>query len=448
MLDNFFNFKENGTDYKTEIIAGITTFLAMAYILGVNPGMLADGGMPATGVFFSTALSSGIACIIMGLVSKYPVGLAPGMGLNALFTYTIILEMGNSWETALAAVFVASIIFLIITISGLREVILNMIPVDLKLGIGAGIGFYLAFLGLKGAGIIVANPSTYVSMGSLISAPALLALIGVIITLILFVRDVPASVFIGLIVTAIIGLIFTALGFGTGPETAALMPTVPTQIVSINVDTSLVFGFVKGFGQLFSNIPNLIMILFSIVFVTFFDTTGTLISLGRQCGFIDEDGQAVGIEKAFLSDAVGGIIGSIVGTSTVTAFVESATGIGLGGRTGLAAVVTGILFLLSVFFAPAVLALFTSSVTAAALLIVGILMIVQLKEVNWDNLVIASSVFITIIMMILTYSISKGIAWGFVVYAIASIASGKTKEIGWGIFVLAIVFAIYLFFGL
>ena len=448
MLDNFFNFKENGTDYKTEIIAGITTFLAMAYILGVNPGMLADGGMPATGVFFSTALSSGIACIIMGLVSKYPVGLAPGMGLNALFTYTIILEMGNSWETALAAVFVASIIFLIITISGLREVILNMIPVDLKLGIGAGIGFYLAFLGLKGAGIIVANPSTYVSMGSLISAPALLALIGVIITLILFVRDVPASVFIGLIVTAIIGLIFTALGFGTGPETAALMPTVPTQIVSINVDTSLVFGFVKGFGQLFSNIPNLIMILFSIVFVTFFDITGTLISLGRQCGFIDEDGQAVGIEKAFLSDAVGGIIGSIIGTSTVTAFVESATGIGLGGRTGLAAVVTGILFLLSVFFAPAVLALFTSSVTAAALLIVGILMIVQLKEVNWDNLVIASSVFITIIMMILTYSISKGIAWGFVVYAIASIASGKTKEIGWGIFVLAIVFAIYLFFGL
>lgn len=448
MLDNFFNFKENGTDYKTEIIAGITTFLAMAYILGVNPGMLADGGMPATGVFFSTALSSGIACIIMGLVSKYPVGLAPGMGLNALFTYTIILEMGNSWETALAAVFVASIIFLIITISGLREVILNMIPVDLKLGIGAGIGFYLAFLGLKGAGVIVANPSTYVSMGSLISAPALLALIGVIITLILFVRDVPASVFIGLIVTAIIGLIFTALGFGTGPETAALMPTVPTQIVSINVDTSLVFGFVKGFGQLFSNIPNLIMILFSIVFVTFFDTTGTLISLGRQCGFIDEDGQAVGIEKAFLSDAVGGIIGSIVGTSTVTAFVESATGIGLGGRTGLAAVVTGILFLLSVFFAPAVLALFTSSVTAAALLIVGILMIVQLKEVNWDNLVIASSVFITIIMMILTCSISKGIAWGFVVYAIASIASGKTKEIGWGIFVLAIVFAIYLFFGL
>ena len=445
MLDNFFDFKENGTDFKTEIIAGITTFLAMAYILGVNPAMLADGGMPATGVFFATALSSGIACIIMGLVSKYPVGLAPGMGLNALFTYTIILTMGNTWETALAAVFISSIIFLLITISGLREAILNIIPVDLKLGIGAGIGFFLAFIGLKGAGIIVADPSTYVAMGSLVSAPALLALIGIVVTLILYVRQVPASVFIGLVVTAVIGLIFTAVGFGTGDM---LMPAVPSQIISTNVDTSLLFGFVKGFGQLFSNIPNLIMMLFSLVFVTFFDTTGTLISLGRQCGFIDENGQAQGIEKAFLSDAIGGIVGSMVGTSTVTAYVESATGIGLGGRTGLTAVVTGILFLLSIFFAPVVLALFTSSVTAAALVIVGILMIAQLKEVDWENLVVAASVFMTIIMMLLTYSISLGIAWGFVIYALATIATGKFKEMSWGIWVLVIVFAVYLFFGL
>ena len=194
MLDNFFNFKENGTDFKTEIIAGITTFLAMAYILGVNPSMLADGGMPATGVFFATAIASGIACIIMGLVSKYPVGLAPGMGLNALFTYTIILTMGNTWETALAAVFVSSIIFLIITISGVREAILNIIPVDLKLGIGAGIGFFLAFIGLKGAGIIVADPSTFVGMGSLMAPPALLALIGIVLTLVLYVRKVPEPI--------------------------------------------------------------------------------------------------------------------------------------------------------------------------------------------------------------------------------------------------------------
>lgn len=445
MLDNIFNLKENGTNFKTEIIAGITTFLAMAYILGVNPTMLADGGMPATGVFFATALSSGIACIIMGLVSKYPVGLAPGMGLNALFTYTIILSMGNHWETALAAVFVSSIIFVIITVSGLREAILNIIPVDLKLGIGAGIGFFLAFLGLKGAGIIVDDPSTLVSMGTLLSAPALLALIGILITLIFYVKKVPAAVFFGLVITAILGSIFTLFGFGTGD---VLMPTLPKQIISTNLDTSLLFGFTRGFGQLFSNIPNLIMMVFSLVFVTFFDSTGTLISLGRQCGFIDENGEAKGIEKAFLSDAIAGMIGSMCGTSTVTAYVESAIGVGLGGRTGLTAIVTGILFLLSIFFAPVVLSLFTSPVTAAALVIVGILMIAQLKEINWDNLVVASSAFMTIIMMILTYSISLGIAWGFVTYAIATIATGKFREMNWGIWLLAIVFLIYLFFGL
>ncbi|MBQ2665252.1 NCS2 family permease [Methanobrevibacter sp.] len=445
MLDNFFKLKENGTDFKTEILAGITTFLAMAYILGVNPVILADGGMPATGVFFATAVASGIACIIMGLVAKYPVGLAPGMGLNALFTYTIILTMGNTWETALAAVFISSIIFLIITVSGLREAILNIIPLDLKLGIGAAIGFFLAFLGLKGAGIIVSDPSTYVAMGSLVAAPALLALIGVIITLILYVRKFPAAVFVGLVITAIIGVIFTALGYGTGD---ILMPAVPAQFITTSFDLSLFAGFTRGFGQLFTNIPNLIMMLFSLVFVTFFDTTGTLMALGRQCGFIDEEGQAVGIENAFLADAVGGIVGAIFGTSTVTAYVESATGIGLGGKTGLTAIVTGILFILSIFFAPLVLGLFTSPVTCAALVIVGILMIVQLKEVEWDNLVVAASVFITIIMMILTYSISLGIAWGFVIYAIGSLASGKIKELGWGMWILVIVFIIYLFFGL
>ena len=445
MVGNFFNFKEKGTDLKTEVMAGVTTFLAMAYILGVNPSMLANGGMPATGVLFATALASGISCIIMGLLSMYPVGLAPGMGLNALFTYTIILTMGNSWETALAAVFVSSIVFLLITISGLRGAILNVIPVDLKLGISAGIGFFLAFLGLKSCGIVVSDPSTYVTMGSLLSAPALLALIGIVITLILHVREVPAAVFFGLIITAVIGLVFSLLGFGTGD---VLMPAVPKQVISMNIDTSLLFAFTKGFNQLFSNIPNLLMMVFSLVFVSFFDTTGTLIPLGKQCGFIDENGQIQGINNAFLSDAIGGIIGSICGTSTVTAYVESATGISLGGRTGLVAIVTGILFILSIFFAPLILSLFTSSVTAAALVIVGTLMISQLKDVNWDNFVVASSVFVTIIMMLLTYSISLGIAWGFLIYAIATIASGKFKEMGWGIWILVIVFVTYLFFGL
>ena len=445
MFDSFFKFDENGTDYKTEIIAGITTFLAMAYILGVNPSMLVEGGMPATAVFFSTAIASGIACIIMGLVAKFPVGLAPGMGLNALFTYTIILEMGSSWEAALAAVFISSIIFLIITVSGLREAILNVIPIDLKLGIGAGIGFFLAFLGFKGAGIVVSDSSTLVAMGNLLAPSTILALIGMLITLVFHIKKIPAAVFFGMLITAVLGVIFSFLGFGTGNP---LMPSIPAQVISVNFDMSLFGGFLRGFGQLFSNIPNLFMMVFSLLFVTFFDTAGTLMSLGRQCGFIDEEGQAVGIENAFLSDAVGGIVGSICGTSTVTAFVESATGIGMGAKTGLAAIVTGILFLLSVFIAPLILSLFTPSVTAAALVIVGFLMMAQLDDVHWGNQVIAASVFMTIIMMILSYSISLGIAWGFLAYFVGSIAEGRYKEIGWEMYVLVIVFLVYLFFGL
>ena len=421
MFDSFFKFDENGTDYKTEIIAGITTFLAMAYILGVNPSMLVEGGMPATAVFFSTAIASGIACIIMGLVAKFPVGLAPGMGLNALFTYTIILEMGSSWEAALAAVFISSIIFLIITVSGLREAILNVIPIDLKLGIGAGIGFFLAFLGFKGAGIVVSDSSTLVAMGNLLAPSTILALIGMLITLVFHIKKMPAAVFFGMVITAVLGVIFSFLGFGTGNP---LMPSIPAQVISVNFDMSLFGGFLRGFGQLFSNIPNLFMMVFSLLFVTFFDTTGTLMSLGRQCGFIDEEGQAVGIENAFLSDAVG------------------------GAKTGLAAIVTGILFLLSVFIAPLILSLFTPSVTAAALVIVGFLMMAQLDDVHWGNQVIAASVFMTIIMMILSYSISLGIAWGFLAYFVGSIAEGRYKEIGWEMYVLVIVFLVYLFFGL
>ena len=287
MLNKFFKLDENNTDLKTELLAGLTTFLAMAYILGVNPTMLAEGGMPATGVFFATALASGVSCIIMGLISKYPVGLAPGMGMNALFTYTIILTMGNTWETALAAVFVSSIIFLLITISGLREAILNALPFDLKLAIGAGIGFFLAFIGLKGAGIIVADPATLVGMGTILSAPALLAVIGILLTLVLYIKKVPAAVFLGLVITAILGVIFTLAGFGAGDP---IMPAIPTEFISFSFDTSVVGAFATGFTQLFSNIPNLIMILFSLLFVTFFDTTGTLIPLANQCGFIDENG--------------------------------------------------------------------------------------------------------------------------------------------------------------
>ncbi len=445
MLDNFFKLKENGTDYKTEIIGGITSFLAMAYILGINPTMLSQTGMPATGIFFATAIASGIACIVMGLLSIYPVGLAPGMGVNALFTYTIVFNMNYSWEAGLAAVFLSNIIFLIITVSKIREAILNIIPTDLKLGIGAGIGFYLAFIGLTASGIIEAHPTTYLTLGNLFTPAVLLAILGIFISLILYLKQVQSAVFIGMIITATIGLVMTFSGFGTGNE---LMPSLPEHAITTTFDLSLFGGFARGFGELFSDIPNLIILLFTLVFISFFDATGTLISLSRQCGFVNEEGEIKGIGKALLSTALGGIIGSIFGTSTITAYIESATGIGVGSKTGLTAIVIGILFILSIFISPLILSLFTTSVTTAALIIVGILIIGQLKDINWDDLVVTSSVFITILMMILTYSISLGMAWGLITYAVGKIATGKFKEINLGIYALAIVFGIYIFFGL
>ncbi|MBE6498739.1 MAG: NCS2 family permease [Methanobrevibacter sp.] len=446
MFNKLFKLDENKTDFKTELLAGITTFLAMSYILGVNPGMLSATGMSLSGVFIATALASGIACILMGLIANYPVGLAPGMGLNALFTYTIVLGMGLSWQAALAAVLLSSIIFLIITIIGLREAILNAIPKDLKLAIGAGIGFFLAFLGLANAGIIISDPATIVALGSVSSAPVLLALIGVAITLVLYVRKIPAAVFLGLVITAILGIIMTALGYGAGAE--AVMPAIPTEWISFNLDFSVFGGFAQGFTELFKNIPTLIIIIFSLLFVTFFDTTGTLIPLAKECGYEKEDGTTEGINRAFISDAIGGIVGAIFGSSTVTAYVESATGIGLGGRTGLTAIITGILFLLSVFIAPTILSLFTSSVTTAALVTVGILMFVQIRDIEWDNLAIVASVFMTIIMMVLSYSISLGIAFGFITYTIVAAATGKAKELNPLVWVLFIVFILYLVFGL
>ena len=327
----------------------------------------------------------------------------------------------------------------------MREAILNAIPKDLKLAIGAGIGFFLAFLGLANAGVVIADPSTIISLGDVTAIPVLLALIGVVVTLVLYVRKVPAAVFIGLVFTAVLGVIASLIGLAPAD---AVMPAIPAQWVSTSLDFSVIGGFLSGFGELFKNIPSLIIILFSLLFVTFFDTTGTLIPLAKECGFEKEDGTTEGINRAFISDALGGIIGAVLGSSTVTAYVESATGIGLGGRTGLTAIVTGILFLLSVFFAPTVLALFTSSVTTAALVIVGILMFVQIKDIQWDDISIVAAVFMTIIMMILSYSISLGIAFGFITYAIAAIASGKAKELNPIVWVLFIVFLIYLVFGL
>ena len=437
-MEKLFHLKEHGTNVKTEILAGITTFLAMAYILAVNPAILGQAHMSHQGVFLATAISAGVTSIFMGLMANYPVSLAPGMGVNALFTYTIVGQMGLSPEGALACVFVSGIIFVIITVTNIRRMIINAIPAQLKLAIGAGIGFFVAFVGLKNAGIVVASESTFVALGNLKNPTVLLALFGIIITLVLLVKNKPAAVFYGLIITAVVGVVFGSI-FGLKG-----MPQLPTKVVSVNFDFSLVGAFARGFNDMVTH-PQCIVAIFSLLFVDFFDTAGTLVAVASKADLIDENGELVNVERALLADAVGTVFGSMIGTSTVTSFVESTSGVGVGGRTGLTACTTGICFLLTVFFYP-VLSMITDAVTAPALVIVGILMASQLKDIKWDNLIFAASGFVTIIFMILGYSISNGIALGFIVYVISMIATGQAKDINKMVWVLFLLFIAYFAF--
>ena len=437
-MEKLFHLKEHGTNVKTEILAGITTFLAMAYILAVNPAILGQAHMSHQGVFLATAISAGVTSIFMGLMANYPVSLAPGMGVNALFTYTIVGQMGLSPEGALACVFVSGIIFVIITVTNIRRMIINAIPAQLKLAIGAGIGFFVAFVGLKNAGIVVASESTFVALGNLKDPTVLLALFGIIITLVLLVKNKPAAVFYGLIITAVVGVVFGSI-FGLKG-----MPQLPSKVVSVNFDFSLVGAFARGFNEMISH-PQCIVAIFSLLFVDFFDTAGTLVAVASKADLIDENGELVNVERALLADAVGTVFGSMIGTSTVTSFVESTSGVGVGGRTGLTACTTGIYFLLTVFFYP-VLSMITDAVTAPALVIVGILMASQLKDIKWDNLIFAASGFVTIIFMILGYSISNGIALGFIVYVISMIATGQAKNINKMVWVLFLLFIAYFAF--
>lgn len=434
-MEKYFKINEKGSSVKTEILAGITTFLAMAYILGVNPSVLSAAGMSPTAVFTATAISAGVASIIMGLIANYPVSLAPGMGVNALFAYTVCGAMGYSWQAALAAVFISGVIFVIISVTGVRKAIINAIPVQMKFAIGAGIGFFIAFIGFKNAGIIVASDATFVSIGNLAEPTVLLALFGLLVTIALVVKKVPAGVFVGMIVTAVVGLILGAFGIEG-------MPAVH-QVVSFNLDFSAAGQFTTGFGKLFSHPFQAIVILFSFLFVDFFDTAGTLISVGNSCGLVNEKGELENAERALLADAVGTVIGSCLGTSTVTSFVESTSGVGVGGRTGLTAVTTGILFLLATIFSPFILSIAKNAVTAPALIVVGIMMAQQLGNIHWDDIVIAAAAFTTVIMMVLMYSISDGIACGFIVYTIGMFASGRRKELNPIVYVLDLLFVIY-----
>ena len=436
MLEKLFHLKDKKTNVKTELIAGLTTFLAMAYILAVNPSILGQSGMDVHSVFMATAISAGIASILMGVLANYPVALAPGMGVNALFTYTVVLTMGYSWQAALASVFISGIVFLIISVTGLRKMVINAIPKQLKLAIGAGIGFFIAFVAFMNSGIIVASSSTGVTLGDLTQPTVLLAIVGILITIALVIKKVPAAVFVGMVITAVIGLILGFMGFEG-------MPSLPEQFITTDFSMVTFGAFAQGFGELFADPFNAFVIIFSFLFVDFFDTAGTLVAVGNRCGLVNEEGELENGEKALLADSIGTVVGAALGTSTVTSFVESSSGVEVGGRTGLTSCTTGILFFLSILISPIVLSTATSAVTAPALVVVGMLMAQQLGGIEWDDFIWAASGFVTVIVMILSYSIANGIALGFITYGVAMLASGKAKKVSPIIWILDIIFILY-----
>ena len=449
-LDKIFHLKENKTDVRTEVIAGVTTFMTMAYILAVNPNILSASGMDRGAVFTATALSAFIATCLMALLSNYPFVLAPGMGLNAYFTYTVVLGMGYSWQQALAAVFVEGLIFILLSLTNVREAIFNSIPMNLKHAVSVGIGLFIAFIGLQNAKIVVNNDSTLVGVFSFKSAvkdgtfntmgiTVLLALIGILVTAILLVKNIKGSILWGILITWGLGIICQFAGlYVPNPETGffSLLPdfsngiSVPSMAPTfMKMDFSIVFSL------------DFVVIMFAFLFVDMFDTLGTLIGVASKADMLDKDGKLPKIKGALLSDAVGTSVGAVCGTSTVTTFVESASGVAEGGRTGLTAIVAAILFGLSLFLSPIFLAI-PSFATAPALIVVGFLMLTSITKIDFNDYTEAIPCFIAIIAMPFMYSISEGIAMGVISYVVINLVAGKAKEkkISVLMYVLAVLF--------
>ena len=424
-LDNYFGISKNNTNVKTEFVAGLTTFMTMAYILIVNPSILSAAGMDSGAVFTATALAAVVSTLIMGIYAKLPFAQAPGMGLNAFFAYTIVLGMGYSYQFALTAVLLEGIIFIFLTLFNVREAIVDSIPENIKKAISVGIGLFIALVGLQGAGVIVHPESggTILELGNITSGSGLLAIIGILITGILYVRNVKGALFIGMLITAIIGI---PLG----------VTNVPTSIVSMPPSLSpILFKF--EWHNIFS--LDMVIVLFTLLFMDMFDTIGTLVGVATKAKMLDENGKVPNIKKALFSDAIGTTLGACMGTSTVSTFVESASGVAEGGRTGLTAVSTALMFLLSLFFAP-VFGAITSAVTCSALVLVGLFMIEPIKEIELNDFTEAIPAFLTIIMMPLAYSISDGIVFGVVSYIVLKIFGGKAKDISVTTVVIGIIF--------
>lgn len=438
-MEKIFKLKEHNTTVKTEVIAGLTTFFAMAYIIFVNPGMLSATGMDFNAVMIATCLSAALGTLLTAFMANVPFAQAPGMGLNAFFTYSLCLGMGIPWQTALALVFISGIIFLVIAISPLRSWVIASIPASLKKAIGAGIGLFIALIGMLNVGIVTAD-ANLLSLGNITHGPALVALIGLALTGILMAYKVKGAIFIGIIATTIIGFIIP------NPATGTMVTTLPGEITFQGLGAlSATFGkaFTEGFGGLAAvgALP-VITALITLIICDMFDTVGTLIGTASSAGMLDKDGNLPHGDKALIADAIATCGGAIVGTSTVTTFVESSTGISEGGRTGLTSVVVGILFVLAAFFLAPIAGIVPAAATAPALIIVGVLMLKSAADIDWNDLEVAIPCFLTIALMPFAYSISNGIGFGFIFFTLIKVCRGKAKEVPLLMYILSILFLI------
>ena len=426
--------KENNTDVRTELLAGVTTFMTMAYILAVNPLILSDAGMDAGGVFTATALSAAIATLVMALYAKYPFGLAPGMGLNAFFAYTVVLgDMQKSWQFALTAILIEGILFIILSFFNVREGIFNSIPLNLKNAVSVGIGLFIAFLGLDGAGIIQAGEGTLLGLGDLTSGAPIVAIIGILVTGFLFAKNVKGALLIGILVSTLVGI----------PLGVTQLPAGVNNIMSLPPSVSEVaFKFV-GFDEIFS--WDMLIVVFTFLFVDIFDTVGTLAGVASKADMLDEDGKLPRVGKALTADAIGTIAGACLGTSTVTTFVESASGVAAGGRTGLTALSTAGMFLLALFFAP-LFTLIPAAATAPALVIVGLFMMSPIKQIDFEDYTESIPAFLTIIMMPFSGSIAEGIVFGMISYVVLKAVTGRFKEVSWTMTIISILFVLRIIF--
>lgn len=437
-MEKLFKLKEHGTDVKTEILAGITTFLAMAYILAVNPTYLAAAGMDQASVFTATAVSAAIATLCMAFMANYPVALASGMGLNAFFAFTVCLGMGYSYKVALTAIFVEGIIFIILSFFRFREALVNKIPANLKLGISAGIGLFITIVALEGSGVVVLNESTIVALGDFSSAAFVLSMVGLMIIAILQHYKVPGSILLGIIITWILGIFAQLIGWYVPAEGTSLIPSLS----SIGIAAPTFFAF--DFNFVAENFATFAVIVFTFLFTDIFDTVGTLIGVAGKADLLDENGELPNAKGALLSDAIGTVVGACLGTSTVTSYVESTVGVAAGGKTGLTALTTAVLFIVALIFAPIFLAIPTFA-TTPAVVYVGLLMLSAVKKVDFESdMADAVSAFLAIVIMPLTYSISNGIMFGIISWVVIKIFTGKIKEINPIMWISVALFILYI----